>query len=692
MPRKSPAWDISLTDEKKETLAAELCRDIEDALTARAKVISDGGLIDLYDWFYEQGQSKPEDRPIRGGADLTSFIFTENIDAMRSRMMQAVFRVEPFCIVDGWGADAKKAPLVEAFHEWQVDEEGLEEELGKVAHGALIEDAYVLEVRERIETRRLTETIDAALELNEQGGAIWEDGKPRLVLDDDGEPVPAQAGQPSAKIEVTRTKTKRLGPEYDTISMKDFVFLPGHAKNQRQVYGYAYRLWKRVPEIQELAKDKIYDPKAVDAMGDTSDRQDAAVPPTVDGVATQYGPAVEKELWQLSLKRDLDGDGREEWYLITLSLKHRQILRCNLDKFVMRVGKPRCVPFVLFPRRNSVYGYAYAGDKLLTLAEEHTALRNMAADRSALATNAPITQVSGGLWDPDAQPLGVGQVIPVRSHDEVKQMQIADVPQSVIYLLRDVMAAKERVGGLADTSVGVQSSEKRTLGENQLVATGSAVRVEEPLGYFRRAIEHVMQLRHAIWIDTLEADSKGIEAPAGVVDRLSTSGVQLQNGRFTADQLKGRFRFKPYGSVDTADATTRMQYFMQAGQTLVQMANAFPMMRQIFASPEVAVRMVQEWARVYKIRDVNVFLKALQQPPVPLPMAGGMTPADPMAATATGAAPAGLAAPPAPLALPPMPAIPDAQPPLPDVQSMLNAFLESATTAPTPEVNGFVNY
>lgn len=648
--RKSEVFDVNLDEGQRSDLAHDLCREIEDAFNARSAVIADGGLIDLYDWFYEQGRSAPEDRPFPGAADLTSYIFTENIDALRARLMKSV-QVEPFCIVDGWGQDAQKAPFVEAFHDWQIEEEGLFEELAKVVHGALIEDGYILEVRERVETRRLTEQLDVALELNEDGGPIIDvaTNRPRMQIDPEtGDFRAAQAGEPAVKVERVSTKTKRLGPEYDAISMKEFVYLPSHAKNMRQVYGYAYRFWARMAELDEQVKDGVYDEDAVEQLGRQSDRGESGAPPVVDApTSSTVDAAVEKELFQVSLKRDLDGDGREEWYVATVSLKARQLLRLKLDTFTMKVGRPRCVPFMLFPRRNSVYGYAYAGDKLLTLAEEHTALRNAIADRSALATNAPMTVLQGSAWDPNEQPFGVGRTITVRSHDEVKQLQVNDVPQSVIYLMRDVMQAKERVGGLADTAVGVQANENRTLGENNMVAAASAVRVDEPLGHFRRAIAHVMQLRHAIWIETLEAEQRGLEAPAEVVGRLAASGAELNNGRFTADQLKGRFRFKPYGSVDTADNGQRMQYFNQGLIALGNLSKLFQGFAAVFQNPDVAKRILQEWARVYKVRDVDVFMKALMTPPQQaLPAPGGMQPQGAMGPAPGAPPPAGGPLPP----------------------------------------------
>jgi hypothetical protein len=91
----------------------------------------------------------------------------------------------------------------------------------------------------------------------------------------------------------------------------------------------------------------------------------------------------------------------------------------------------------------------------------------MRADRSALATNKPIKQIQNGLWDPEDQPFGVGAVITVRDMNEVAEFQITDVPASVIQSEAMLHQAKERVGGLADSAVGVLSDERRTLGENQ---------------------------------------------------------------------------------------------------------------------------------------------------------------------------------------------------------------------------------
>lgn len=620
MPKpKSSAFDVKMTVEERNTLAHDLCLEITGALDARQATIGDGGTIDLLDWGYEQGRTAPSDRPFPGAADLTSYFITENVDAMRARILKTIFGVEPFCVVDGWGVDAAKTAQVEAFHEWQVYEEGLPEVLSVVAHGALLEDCFILEVRERIETRRHVEEVDVMLQTTEDGAPIFTDGHAAIQMDEDGEPVPAEPGKASARVKRNYTKTRRLGPEYDAISMKDFVFLPGHAKSNRQVWGYAKRCWLRTPELKERADDGVYDTDAVEAMGTQSDRHDSGNSPAAD-VAAQQGPSVEKELFEVSLKRDLDNDLREEWYVATVSLKHKCLLRLKLDTLVMKVGKPRCVPFVLCPRRDSIYGYSYA-EKLVTLWEEHTALRNMKADRSALATNAPIKRLQGSIWDPDTQPFGVGNVIDVRDMGEVEAMAINDVPPSVIEQERALIAAKERVGGLSDMAVGVQAGQSRTLGENQMVQAGSAVRVEELVDHFRSAISVVMELRHAIWEEALDADKKGLQAPLSVSNRMGEDF----SGTFTADMLKGHFRFKPYGSVETANTQGQLQSFNGWLELLMKFGQINPLVGQVLQNPDVIKALMEEGARVYKVRNSQVFLKALMpQPQAMLPAAGGM--------------------------------------------------------------------
>lgn len=622
-PKTPSPFDVKLSEQDRRQLASDLCRDVQDALSARDSVIADGGLIDYADWFYEQGKSDPNDLPFPGAADLTSYLITQDVDALKARLVKAVFGVRPFAFVEGWGPDATKAPFVEAFMDWQARKADFKIEVAKTILGALIEDCYVLEVSERVETRRIIEQMDVAVETAEDGGVIFEDAKPKIKRGPDGEPVTAQRGpdgvplEASAKVERTYTKAKRMGPQFDPISMKDFVFLPGHAKSRKEVWGYAYRIHKRVPDLKEQAKDGIYDAEAVEALGDQSDRHEQKPSTAVDTVVANPGPSAEKELFQVCLKRDLDGDGREEWYVATISLRTQELLRLKRDLFAQKYGRWRCVPFVLFPRRNSVYGYSYAFCKLLTLAEEHSAIRNQKADRGTLATNAPMTVLQGALWDPDSEPFGSGRTIRVRDHNEVKQMQIQDVPASMIESERALLGQNERVSGLSDASViGVTSEDRRTATENKLIAGGSGVRVDEIVGYLHAAIAEVMAVAHAIWVDTLES-GQGLDAPDSVNQMLSQRDLSLTDGRFTAEQLRGDFQFEPYGSDETADPTRRRGDFNNKFAALANLMKVAPPVQAVFVNPNAVKAILEEWGRAFGVRDMQPYLGAIPAPAIP---------------------------------------------------------------------------
>ena len=51
-----------------------------------------------------------------------------------------------------------------------------------------------------------------------------------------------------------------------------------------------------------------------------------------------------------------DDDGVEEWYVVTVSVAHRVILRVQHDD----LGAPRHLLLTPFPHPTSVYGYSYA--------------------------------------------------------------------------------------------------------------------------------------------------------------------------------------------------------------------------------------------------------------------------------------------------------------------------------------------
>jgi hypothetical protein len=606
-------FDVQLTAEKRKDLADWLSTEIESAYNARVNIIGPYGDIDYSHHLYEQGKSQTNSLRWPGAADLTSWIVTEKVDSLRARIVRTIFS-EPVFIIDGWGADAKKSAYAEEFHQWQVEATRLQQYLSKVVHNALIEQTGVLEVVDRAESRLIRRTLQAAAKKTADG---------LMLLDDKNQPIPdrdergalkqAVEGEEVIDVASESYQTVRKGPGYRVISLRDFLFLPGHVADKADLFGRAKRCWLRTAQLTERVKQGWYDKETVEKMGGESDRTEVpqGLQRTGVSLAEQTGRTVEKEVWEVQLLHDLDDDGLEEWYLATVSVQHRELLRLKRDD----LGYERYIDFTPFPRSNSLYGYSYVLDKMGTIAEEHTSIRNMIADRSQLATNPPIKRVTGSLWNPQEQPFGTASVIDVRDPNEVQAMVIPDVPASAVQREAVVLQAAERVTGLNDTAVGVNTQEKRTLGEVQIVEMGGAVRTEEVIKNLQESMEILWCVINECWIRTLREMPQGLEAPERIARSIETKQLQLQDGRFTASMLMGNLRGKPRQSVETADKNRMRQDFNQSLQALVGFAKLFPMAQLIFQNPEVLKSLMEQWARLYNVPDMQPYIKALSVPP-----------------------------------------------------------------------------
>ena len=627
-------FDGKLTAEQRTELMAFLCDELLRADEARQGQLSEVN----YHWaLYEQGRTRLGTLPWADAADLTSPLGTMYVDALHARAMQTIF-VEPVCVVEGWGEAADRAPYVEAFHEWKQEEERLQSYIDQALHRSWIEPAGVLEISEATTVRVVRTRLTAAIQTVDGAMVIDKDGKPALRTGPDGKYIPVtrdasgQVTEPGIEIDVDSPERVRLGPEYQVIPYRDFLTLPSHASDKAQVWGFAKRFWRRVPDLTEAVKAHVYDSEAVEALGTASERQERDNPQAPAGATLvgQEGPTAEKELWEVLCLRDF-GKG-QRWYLATVSILHRQILRVQYDD----IGAMRFAQFIPFPRSARVDGYSLVGHKLITAIEEHTAYRNMAADNAARFSNAPIKRVQGALWDPDEQPIGPGEVITVRDPAEISVMEMPDLSGPALQQIRAVEAMAERLIGQNDVSLGATPTEDRTLGERQLVAQYTEVRMNLIVRRLQETVEQVYQIRHAIWKRTLQEQPEGVQAPKSALIGLDMKQdpVGEFNGHFTAAMLEGQFRFKPRGSTETADLSKQRQDFTQFVAFLPGLLKAVPSLQMLLQKPEAARAMWEHVLRIFKVPDRQAFLgsdttAALQlfQPPAPAPAAvPGMPP------------------------------------------------------------------
>lgn len=637
MSQRRQPFDVTLSREKREELARWVSLELEQALSARSAMEPQ---VEYFHGLYEQARTRGgADSPWPDAADLTSAIATEKVDAIRARLMRTIF-TDDIWTVEGWGEAAKKAPFVEEFHRWQAEVEGLQQAYARALHLSLIEPCGVLEVYEDTIRRPIRRIMEGQIATRPDGAAILgEDLKPLMVPDAEGKVTPAvtdpgQPPTPSAEVVVDDFELVFRGPRERAICWRDFLVLPAHAREKSEVWGYAKRFSRRVDELEERVDAGVYDREAVDSLGKDDDRgvvttvsgKNVATPPKDDALA-------EKELWEVLFLKSLGREGLR-WYVATIHIGHQKLLRLQYDD----LGRPRFFMLVPFPRPDSVFGYSFVGNKLITVIEENTAWRNMLADRASLQLQAPLKKMTGALWDPDEEPFGPKAVITVRDMREVEALQLPDYTAPARERILDTERQAEKLAGMSDMASGTNPNVDRTLGESQMIAFNSEVRTDEVLRNLQETLEEIAQVRHLMWKRALATMPDGLETPPSFLEGLERRGADvtyfMRDKRVTAQLLEGAFRFKPKGSVETADRARLRHDFGESLQALASLSKANPMIAAILQQPNVAKALLERWVQLYNVADKQAFLgteatrmaEQTLHPPMPPggpPMLGG---------------------------------------------------------------------
>jgi hypothetical protein len=623
-PKNRDPFDLILPEPTRAALAKYLCDEVLAGLDARALSERE---VD-YSWtLYEQARTRTgRNAPWANAADLTSYLAAKAVDSLQAQIMAAVWS-QPVWAVEGYGAAASRAPIVEEIDQWWAEEEGLQGVLDKLALMALVEPRGLLEISEGTEMRAVRKRINAKIVVDpETGGIVYNDKyEPEKALDEEGNYIEATAEEVAAETVVDSWERVRTGPVYRILPYRDSLILPAHARDKQDITGYGKRFWKRYPEMQLLAKQGVYDVEAIEKLPRHGEREDEpALQRGGIGVAPQEPFASEVELWEVLWLLDLKAfckaygvpvprgtkDGAR-WYLTTLHLNTNQLLRMQFDD----LERSRFVPFILYPRADrATEGYSLVGHKLVTVIEEHTAWRNMAADRAAMQVQVPIKRLVGALWDPVEQPWGAGAVIDVRDPREVELFQVQDLTPAALTHIQMMEHTADLVSGVNDIAAGQVNSEQRTLGEVKLATANAGVRTNLVIRRFQEAMEDVWSIRFAIRRRMLQSGADQ-DVPGSLLGNLEGRAANLAHympeGKVTAALLDGAFRGKPRGSVETADPQFNRQSWIQFLQILPTLMQTFGMQTQ---DPMTLARAVwRETLRVFQVQNTQAFLGAPSQ-------------------------------------------------------------------------------
>jgi hypothetical protein len=620
--KSKDAYEVTLTDVQRQELALWLSDQIQLGLNARS--VSEADVE--YCWkLYEQARTRQSKRP--DAADLTSYIPSEQVNSIAARIMRTVF-TEPIWNVEGWGDAANRAPFVEEFHQWKAKEERLEGIIDKLVLQALVEPRGLLEIAEGSERRMTRKTIKAKVQTDPLTGhqLFGEDGQPVLVSNDVGDFEEAGPDEFGVETVIDSPDRVRTGPVYRLLPYRDSLILPGHARDDDEIFAYGKRLWRRYEDLHAKASGSspLYDKEAVEKLRGSQDKE--TTPPLQRagmGVAPQDGPQADVELWEVLVLVDLDQlmDGRQQgrvkkelrgarWYLITIHLGTTQILRVQFDDF----ERARYVKVILFPRVDRVTeGYSFVGHQLITVTEAHSAFLNLTADGAVMTLNRPIKRLTGALWDPDEQPWGAGAVIDVRSMQEVEPLDIGDVSGPGLAFIEMQERTAQRIGGINDIASGQVTQQDRTLGEVQMATEQSFVRMDLITRRFQQqGMEDIAQIRHAIWQRVIAEQQQGVDVPQSLLQSLEGRGVDIltmmPDKKATADMLEGAFQFTPHGSVQTADRNAQKQNTVALLEVIPKAMAAFPLLAPMFSTPQAARAIGRMIARDFGQENQQAFI------------------------------------------------------------------------------------
>ena len=119
----------------------------------------------------------------------------------------------------------------------------------------------------------------------------------------------------------------------------------------------------------------------------------------------------------------------------------------------------------------------------------------------------------------------------------------------------------------------------------------------------QETMEDLFQVRHKIWVRRYEQEERGEPIPTSVLTGLEERGVSIPSGRVTASMIRGDFRGKPRGSVETADLTRMRGDFNGFLQSMGMLAQNSPQIAQVLGAPEVIRMIMTQAMRVYRWQD-----------------------------------------------------------------------------------------
>lgn len=153
-------------------------------------------------------------------------------------------------------------------------------------------------------------------------------------------------------------------PEYEIVSLSNFVFWPTFAPSIKRMELYGSRYYISQAELEtESNRGNYYKERAEQVKahyGEQSGDAWSASRAFIEGLAAAQEEKKPIQVCDLVYKADLDDDGIQEKYLLVYAVKSRKVLR--MEEYPLRRNVDICVDFRLIRRDGRFLGVSLLGD------------------------------------------------------------------------------------------------------------------------------------------------------------------------------------------------------------------------------------------------------------------------------------------------------------------------------------------
>lgn len=286
---------------------------------------------------------------------------------------------------------------------------------------------------------------------------------------------------------------KFAGVRFKTIPFEDGIITPVTIRDPKEARGIGERMLVKGVELVTGAREGKYWPEAVRAVlgrqstgdsvvaGDDSRTERLEVQGIGDatGWMGQEDPRYREYLiYEFNWRDDWNGDGKEEWAILTYDYQSNTLLRAQYLPY--EHGQPYYHLIRYYTRPQELFGMSVA-EKLACLQDAATAIINQIIDHADLVLNlhGNFFFDASADFNPDRYQAQLGKPIQVGNVDGIKMIELNPIPAQHYQAYQLIKDMCDLVTATSNPSLGRATDTDKTLGEVQIVASASSMIFEE---------------------------------------------------------------------------------------------------------------------------------------------------------------------------------------------------------------------